>query len=268
MKMAIRHETTYSYTEPLNYSIQQLRLTPRLEPHQHTIAWEIAAPGALHRFVDACGNITHILTLTQPATQLRIVAEGMVESLPLDRGRLREQSVLSPLVFTVPTRRTQETQRIAEMAHAHLKAGSGTSDFLDLAQAIRGAVLYQSGTTEVTSTAGEALDLGSGVCQDHVHLFIACCIAVGIPARYVSGYIDTDNGAHAASHAWVDVWTDDGDYAGWASIDVTNAIFANEGHCRLAVGRDYDAASPIRGVRRGGGAESLGVDVRVEQADQ
>lgn len=268
MKMSIRHETIYSYTEPLNYSIQQLRLTPRMEPHQRTLAWDIAAPGSLHRFVDAFGNITHILTINQHSNEVRILAEGTVESTPLDRGRLREQSLLSPLVFTMPTRLTQQTERIAELANLHLKPGSGTNHFLDLAQAIRAAVMYRSGTTEVTSTAGEALEIGSGVCQDHVHLFIACCIAVGIPARYVSGYIDTDNGAHAASHAWVDAWTDDGDYSGWASIDVTNAIFASEGHCRLAVGRDYDAASPIRGVRRGGGVESLGVDVRVEQADQ
>lgn len=268
MKMSIHHETTYRYTEPLNYSIQQLRLTPRLDFHQRTISWDIVAPGALHRFVDACGNITHILTINQHASEVRIVAEGIVESMPLDRGRLRDHGILSPLVFTMPTRLTQETERIGELAHAHLKQGSGTSHFLDLAQAIRGAVMYQSGSTAVTSTAGEALEIGSGVCQDHVHLFIACCIAVGIPARYVSGYIDTDDGAHAASHAWVDVWTDERDFSGWVSIDVTNAIFASDGHCRLAVGRDYDAASPIRGVRRGGGVESLGVDVRVEQADQ
>lgn len=268
MKMSICHETTYRYTEPLSYSIQQMRLTPRLEPHQRTIDWDLTSPGSLHRFIDAYGNITHMLTLNQRISEVRVVAQGVVEIMPLDRGRLSDRSALSPLVFTVPTRLTQPSPAIIEMAHRYLKPGSGTSVFLEFAEAIRQAVVYQSGATEVHSTAADALAIGQGVCQDHVHLFIACCAVVGIPARYVSGYIDTDDGAHAASHAWVDAWSEEEDHAGWVSIDVTNTRFASEGHCRLAIGRDYEAASPVRGVRHGGGTESLAVDVRVGMVDQ
>ncbi len=122
---------------------------------------------------------------------------------------------------------------------------------------------YLTGATAVTTTASSALKLGKGVCQDHAHLFLACCHVQGIPARYVSGYIDPGNSAHAESHAWVDVWVEDADFQGWTSIDVTHACFQNAQYCRLAIGRDYDSAAPVRGVRRGGGMESMEVHVSV-----
>ena len=105
------------------------------------------------------------------------------------------------------------------------------------------------------------LALGRGVCQDHAHLFLACARALGRPARYVSGYLHTE-AEHMASHAWTDVWWPG---QGWVSIDVTNRQYASERHCRLAVARDYEAASPVRGVRTGGGEESMRVDVLVQQ---
>ncbi len=119
---------------------------------------------------------------------------------------------------------------------------------------------YQSGITEVTSTAAHALELGRGVCQDHAHLFIACCRARGVPARYVSGYVDPGHDEEAASHAWADVWVEG---EGWVSVDVTHRVFARERHCRLAIGRDYLSAAPVRGVRTGGGDETLHVEVSV-----
>jgi transglutaminase-like putative cysteine protease len=101
------------------------------------------------------------------------------------------------------------------------------------------------------------------VCQDHAHLFLACCHVHHVPARYVSGYIDAGAAEHAVSHAWVDVWVTENGRSEWTSIDVTHTKFPDEGYCRLAVGRDYDSAGPVRGVRRGGGTESLSVAVSV-----
>jgi transglutaminase-like putative cysteine protease len=112
----------------------------------------------------------------------------------------------------------------------------------------------------VTSTASQALALGNGVCQDHAHLMLACCRARGVPARYVSGYIDPGDAEHTASHAWVDVWLDNG----WVSVDVTHAAFASGHYCRLAVARDYEAAAPVRGSRVGGKEEKMSVDVSVQ----
>lgn len=263
MTLAIRHETLYRYTEPIGYTIQTLRLTPRPEAHQHALSWTISTPGQRHAFKDAFGNLSHMLTITEPHNEVRIVVEGMIDILPLDRGRLMEKGELSPLIFTVPTRLTQPDEAIADFAHSILPKNPRSNDFLLLAASIEDAVSYQAGVTAVTSTAVDALRLGRGVCQDHAHLFLACCHAVKTPARYVSGYIDAGSTEEAESHAWVDVWVEEDSFSGWISIDVTHARFQGTSLCRLAVGRDYDSAGPARGIRRGGGAESLSVDVRV-----
>lgn len=266
MQLIIRHETVYRYTAPLSYTIQQLRLTPRAEAHQRELSWQISTPGQRNEFNDAFGNICHMLTITGMHDETRIVAAGTVNVMPLDRGRLPETGTLAPLVFTVPTRLSQANATLTDFAMKHLRQGARSNNLLELAEAIRGTVAYRSGATAVTTTAADALSLGQGVCQDHAHLFIACCHAHCIPARYVSGYIDPGDTAHAESHAWVDVWVDEIDFSGWVSIDVTHARFANDSHCRLAVGRDYDSAAPVRGVRHGGGTESLSVQVNVAPA--
>lgn len=266
MQLIIRHETVYRYTAPLSYTIQQLRLTPRAEAHQRMLSWQISTAGRRHEFIDAFGNISHMLTITGMHDEVRIVAAGTVNVTPLERGRLAEIGTLSPLVFTVPTRLAHADAAVTDFAHRHLRPGTGSSGLLELAQAIQGTVAYRSGATAVTTTAADALCLGQGVCQDHAHLFIACCHVHGIPARYVSGYIDPGGTAHAESHAWVDVWVDEAGFSGWVSIDVTHASFADDSHCRLAIGRDYDSAAPVRGVRHGGGSETLSVEVDVAPA--
>lgn len=263
MQLSIRHETVYRYTAPLAYTIQQLRLSPRTEPHQHILSWHIETTGKRHPFIDAFGNISHMLTISNTHQEVRIVAYGTVDIAPLDQGVLQGKEILSPLLFTMPTRLTEATPAVIDFASQHLRQGTHCNDFLMLAHAIRDTVSYQSGATAVTSTAHDALSLGQGVCQDHAHLFLACCHIRDIPARYVSGYIDPGNTAHGESHAWVDVWIEQSGSCGWVSIDVTHARFASESHCRLAIGRDYDSAAPVRGVRHGGGTESLNVEVKV-----
>ena len=97
-------------------------------------------------------------------------------------------------------------------------------------------------------------------------MFVACCRAAGIPARYVSGYFHTGDGDEVATHAWADAWL--GAEHGWLSIDLTHKALADQRHCRLAVGRDYMDAAPIRGVRQGGGRESMSVAVTVASSAQ
>jgi len=258
MRLSIRHETTYRYTTPAHYSIQQLRLTPRVEPQQRVLNWRIDAPGRLQRFTDAYGNVTHTMVLTTPHDSIRVVVTGSVDigaggADPTDRD-------LSPLVFAVATPLTAAEEPVRDFAARNLRKKDSAADFLALAESICAAVAYESGITEVTSTAAHALEIGRGVCQDHAHLFIACCRAAGIPARYVSGYVDPGHSDQAASHAWAEVWIEG---EGWVSVDVTHRVLAREQHCRLAIGRDYLSAAPVRGVRTGGGEESLRVQVSV-----
>ncbi|WP_220809688.1 transglutaminase family protein [Noviherbaspirillum aridicola] len=263
MRLVIEHSTVYRYTVPQTYTIQQLRLTPRKEPHQQVLSWQIASPGQRHALVDAFGNESHMLTLAGPHTEVRIVASGSVEVEPPPGGRLADAGPLSPLVFTVPTRFTQPDDAIIEFAWRHLPRNPGSHQLLALADALAGTVSYQPGATAVSTTAADAMRLRQGVCQDQAHLFLACCHALGIPGRYVSGYIYPGDQPHAASHAWVDVWAEEPGFAGWVSIDVTHTRFADASLCRLAIGRDYESAAPIRGVRRGGGAETMEVKVDV-----
>jgi transglutaminase-like putative cysteine protease len=266
MQLSIRHETTYRYSVRQAYSIQQLHITPRAEAQQSVLSWHISTPGHCHAYTDAYGNLSHMLTLNEPHQLVAIVAHGVVATTLLPGGRLDSVGPLSPLIFTVPTRLTEPTDAVRAFAADYLPHGAGgvrTDDLMALAARIFGALAYQSGATSVDTTAHDALLLGVGVCQDHAHLFLACCHARGVPARYVSGYIDPGTTGHAASHAWVDAWVGDPGYEGWVSIDVTHARLMTDAYCRLAVGRDYDSAAPVRGSRRGGGDESMTVNAHI-----
>jgi transglutaminase-like putative cysteine protease len=257
VRLEIRHETVYRYTAPVHYSIQLLRLTPRIE-RQRVHAWRVDAPGRLHRGLDAYGNVTHTMVLTEVHQEIRVVVAGSVD---IDASSPTvEAHNLSPFVFTVATPLTHAEETVRDFAARHLAAAARSADLLALADAICGSVAYESGITEVTSTAAHALAIGRGVCQDHAHLFIACCRAAGVPARYVSGYVDPGHDEPAASHAWADAWIEG---EGWVSVDITHRVPAQERHCRLAIGRDYLSAAPVRGVRTGGGEESMRVDVTV-----
>jgi transglutaminase-like putative cysteine protease len=266
MHLSIRHETLYRYTQAQAYSIEQLHLTPRTEPQQHVLSWHIATPGHCAAYSDAYGNASHMLTLNEPHDTVRILVEGVVATRPLVKGRLHAPDGLSPLIFTVPTRLTQPAPALTALAARCLPPSGmpvASDDLLNLATHITGAVAYKSGATTVSSTAADAMAIGAGVCQDHAHIFLACCHARGIPARYVSGYIDPGSTGHAASHAWVDAWAEDDDYTGWVSIDVTHARTMTDAYCRLAIGRDYESAAPVRGMRRGLGDEVMSVDALI-----
>lgn len=120
---------------------------------------------------------------------------------------------------------------------------------------------YIKGVTKVDTTAAHAFELGKGVCQDHTHAFIGCCRSIGIPARYVSGYLFTEDGSLMQTHAWAEVWKDNA----WIGMDVSNGVIADELHVRLATGLDYRSASPVTGTRNGGGIEGMSSSVMVNQ---
>ncbi len=267
--LAIRHETRYHYARAAAYTIQRLRMTPRSEPLQQTLQWQISSPGIRRGMTDAFGNHGDIVTLTAPHDGVHIIASGTVAIQMPQLGRIPERMLLPVLAFTVPTRLTAPGDDIRQLAARHLRsAQADTAQLLGLAEAIQSTIRYQPGATATSSTAGDALRLGQGVCQDHAHLFIACCHAVGVPVRYVSGYIHPGDGEleHGATHAWVDAWVEEAGYSGWVAIDITHARLQSADYCRIAVGRDYESVAPVRGIRRGGGEETLSVQVSVAHA--
>jgi transglutaminase-like putative cysteine protease len=262
MQLHIHHETRYEYAEPVSYSIQALKLTPRADPGQRVLSWRVVSPGERLEQVDPYGNLTQVMTIETPHREMRIVVEGVVDVDEDATLMPPESGGLSPLAYLAPTALTRPDAAVRELAERCLGRHPANRDTLmNLVAGIRRAVSYESGVTNVTHTAAEALDLGVGVCQDHAHVLVACCRAAGVPARYVSGYFHAGETGEMASHAWADVWL--GESQVWLSLDVTHAEQAGARHCRLAVGRDYLDAAPVRGVRRGGGHESMAVTVRV-----
>ncbi|NBU24634.1 MAG: transglutaminase family protein [Gammaproteobacteria bacterium] len=261
MLLHIRHDTVYRYDRPARHSVQSLRLTPRTEAGQRVLSWDLQAPGRRSQQVDAHGNVMHLLTLDEPHEEIRISVAGVVETEAVTGAVSSDRGRLSPLVYLPETRLTAADDALRAFALQHGARAPGRDDVLRLAQAVREAMEYVPGVTAVSDTASHAFALGRGVCQDHAQVMIACCRALGVPARYVSGYLLTDRDDHIASHAWVDVWLE-GESC-WHAFDVTNGRPGGAHHCRIAVGRDYLDACPVRGIRRGGGAETMEASVAV-----
>jgi transglutaminase-like putative cysteine protease len=267
MQLHIRHETHYIYTEPVKRSVQNLRLTPRQESSQRALSWSINAPGKQHAQIDAHGNVVHLLTLDQPHREIRIVVSGVVETDDHVGFKLHDQGSLSPLAYLAATSLTRPDEAIVEFAQKQaLNKNDKQVALLKMAGDICERIEYTTGATDVHESAAQAFTRRKGVCQDQAHVFIACCRASGIPARYVSGYFYVGKNNEVASHAWVDTWL--GAEQGWLGVDVTHHSLVGGNHCRLAVGRDYLEACPVRGVRRGGGDEEMKVAVAINTSQQ
>ncbi len=254
MRLTIEHHTQYVYTTPVDYTIQQLRLTPQSGFGQHVKYWDIKVQGQMHAFEDAFGNITHTLVVDTPHSELSVTVIGEVET------GVNDYSHQQPLPLEIYLRDTPLTLADAAIKDFAMQFKQKPID--DLMHALVDKIGYIPGATEVTTTAIEAFGLQQGVCQDHAHVFIACCRSLGYPARYVSGYLFTQDGSLMQSHAWVDVWFD----STWQSVDVSNGCHAGETYVRLATGLDYRTASPVTGMRSGGGVEGMASSVIVNQA--
>jgi transglutaminase-like putative cysteine protease len=261
MLLNIEHHTRYVYSESVNYTIQQLRLSPQNGFGQHVKRWDIKVAGALHPTEDAYGNNTHTLVIDKPHQEILIVAQGEIET------GLEVMTQHQNLPLSIYLRDTPLTLSNVAMRYfaAQFKAAPHhqSSALSAMMHALLVRVKYLSGATQVNTSAMEAFELGQGVCQDHAHIFIACCRSMGLPARYVSGYLFTADGSLMQTHAWADVYLSD---SGWQSFDVSNGCRAGETHVRLATGLDYSSASPVSGMRSGGGIEGMASSVIVNQA--
>ena len=264
MRVSIDHLTRYVYEMPVRYSTQYLRLVPPTTDRQRVVEWRLDTPGSPLELRDGYGNILHVLTIVSPITEIVIRSSGIVEtSSSIDDET--DEVKLSPLVFLRPTPLTRAEGPLVDFGERFRRRAGMLSGLRELAEGVIARLPFQPGVTEVHSTAAEAFEAGNGVCQDHTHVFIACCRLLGIPSRYVSGYLYSSGGDQSAvaSHAWAEAWVVDR----WRSFDVTNARPAGEQHIRLAIGADYLEASPVRGVRSGGGAEQM-IAIAIVGVDQ
>lgn len=270
MKLGIRHDTHYEYSAPLQYAMQQLCLTPQDSAHQTVIDWSLSAPGPLYAQRDGHGNLAHSWSLTQ-----RKFARHVYRGSVCAAGTVLTHaspwladapSDPPPALYLRATPLTVWNNDFADLART-LGRDGGAAALLELAAAVRAQVRYRAGLTSVGTTAQQALALGAGVCQDQTHVFIAACRAAGLPARYVSGYFHSPSAPDLASHAWADVCLDRNERR-WLSVDITHASLMDERHVRLAVGPDYAACAPVRGMREGGGEESMRVHLTLRRVDE
>lgn len=264
MRISIGHVSRYVYSEPTKYSILALRLTPPSFQGQRVVEWRVSAPGidTVKPFRDGFGNMVHLVSCTEEHSESLIIAKGVVDTE--DRAGI-VRGLLDPAPLRVYRRSTPKTTATKEIIALQREA-SAKADIRgmhNLMHAVRDAIEYQIGATTAHTTAAEALAEGRGVCQDHAHVFIAAARSLGIPARYVSGYILTGADEPSdANHAWSEVWLEG---LGWVGFDPANGVCPTEKYVRLATGLDATFAAPIRGSRRGVANEELDVIVEVQQ---
>ncbi len=265
MRISVRHKTRYRYDTPLANAMQQLRLTPKDSSGQRVVEWSIDAPGISRAttYTDAFGNIVHMVSSHEVTEDVEIIASGVIDTEDKAGVVAEERDEAPERIYTRFTPVTQANQAIRRLG-AIAEQKDKIAGFHELMHAIREKVAYQVGVTETHATAVSALASGEGVCQDHAHIFISAARSIGVPARYVSGYLLLeDEQASEAHHAWAEVHIDG---LGWLAFDISNAICPTDHYIRLTTGLDSRSAAPIRGIRFGGNDENMNVEVEVVQA--
>lgn len=268
MRLSVRYDTSYHYSQPIRRVIQLLRLTPASFAGQSVLDWriDVDCDARLREGRDGYGNITHMLYVDQPIEALKVSVTGKV--LTEDRAGVVDglPGDLPHQVFLRPTPLTEAGRPLHDLAAALTAQGGSMLDKLHrLTAAIHSRMTFDTGRTEVDTAATEAYAEGHGVCQDFAHIFIAVAREIGVPARYISGHLFRRDGAvlQEAAHAWVEGWVE---HLGWVAFDPSNGICTDDAYVRVAAGLDYRDAAPFSGARNGGGREELKVRVQVKQA--
>jgi transglutaminase-like putative cysteine protease len=280
MHYSIRHVTKFRYDAPISESLVEVRMQPRSDGFQRCLSFDlIVSPRArVLNYRDSLGNLVHHFDIPGRHTQLAIKSEALVEmttkpEIPdkLDADAWEEMCALSAdnenWDMLLPSHFAQTTDLLAEFAkELNLERRDDPLSLMrELNSQIHDAFDYVPQSTEVDSPIDDVLQSRKGVCQDFAHVMIALVRMIGIPSRYVSGYLyhrveDQDRSMQDATHAWVEVLLPD---LGWVGFDPTNNLLAGERHIRTAIGRDYADVPPTRGVFKGDANSALSVAVQV-----
>ncbi|ASY63929.1 protein containing transglutaminase-like domain, putative cysteine protease [Sinorhizobium sojae CCBAU 05684] len=267
MYLKISHTTEYHYDQPVPYALQRLRLTPTSQPGQTVLNWRTLVEGAVVEvaYDDHFGNRTHLVSVDANRTSFRIEASGEVDTDDKAGVFGAHQSYVPLWLYLRETPLSKPGKRIRELA----KSATGKTD-LDRMHALMAmvheSVEYGTGETHVETRAEEALERGKGVCQDHAQILISAARTLGLPARYVSGYLMVEgHPEQTASHAWADVHLAG---LGWVGFDAANKICPDDRYVRVASGLCYRDAAPVSGLFHGAARETLKVAVTVERQQQ
>lgn len=284
---AVRHRTIYAYAEPVELSVNQARLRPRELAGQRLTHFALEAePGLedVREETDYFGNAAACFKVAGAHKRFEITAHSRVdvswagrggppdspawEDVARDTREGASPEAQEALQFTLDSPMVKPFPELREYAAAAFPPGRPAAEGAHrLMQRIHRDFRFLPGSTGLKTTLEMVFQIRCGVCQDFSHLMIGCLRSLGLPARYVSGYIETLPkpgrpklvGADA-THAWVSLFVPG---AGWIDFDPTNRLFPGPQHITVAWGRDFSDVSPLRGVLYGGGAQKLKVEVDV-----
>jgi transglutaminase-like putative cysteine protease len=284
MTFNIVHTTAYEYSAPAIESFTELRVRPRQSNRQivHHHVTEVTPRAALEEFTDYYDNMVECLSVPYRHKTLTVTSRSTVETLAhkdalsgLDLSVSEAVRLYWPqrrelFDFLMPSIHAPISPEVEAMSKKQLpSSGSFCDGIKGLCSYIYETFTYMPGVTDIRTPLSDVLRKRQGVCQDFAHLMIALLRAAGLPARYVSGYIETESvrgssdlvGA-TASHAWVEVYLPSGI---WFGIDPTNDMLEGERHVQIGIGRDYHDVPPLRGVFKGAKRQQLSVMVTVSR---
>lgn len=274
-RYTFEHLTQYTYEEDAWDSYGTLHLQP-VRQGQKLLDYDLLLkPSGFLRFhTDYFGNVAHEFHIEQRHRELAILSRGIIEVIPrvLPDSFLKLQDYASQLPehmseFLLPSPHVPDGNWTDRMGFTHPEATEDLLLYLDtLNQQLHRSLEYTPGVTDVFTPLADFTEHRKGVCQDYAHLMIALLREQGIAARYVSGYVYSEqhaewNGAQA-SHAWTEVYLPE---IGWAGWDPTNGVRVQDEHIVVAVGRDYADVAPLNGVHAAGGKSDLKVEVMIRR---
>ncbi|MDX3908972.1 MAG: transglutaminase family protein [Sphingobium sp.] len=267
MKLLVRHQTIYNYEAGSSRVAMMLKLKPRGHKGQHVVEWDVSVNGEpVTNFTpNAFGDLEALWIRHDRTDSATILATGLVETSDTAGVIAGLQEQVNPRVFLRDTPLTRPSPAIQAMAQ-NVSGDDPLARLHALSAAVIGKVTYRTGATSATTSAAEAFALGAGVCQDHAQIFIGAARSVGVPARYVTGYLlaQGEDALHE-THAWTEALVPG---LGWVGFDPSNQICVTENYIRVACGLDADDAAPVRGSVTAAGSIWIDADVRIAQASE
>jgi transglutaminase-like putative cysteine protease len=273
-RVRVVHTSGYAYQSPVTASYNEARLTPRSNTRQNVILNRVETIPATrsYRYIDYWGTAVTAFDLHAPHTELTVSSSSVVETERPEPAAaqvtwtdLQSAAVIDRFDEVLrPTEYTPASEHVAAVGRRISKYHEPREAVVAAARWARGELDYIAGTTGVHSSGLDALERGKGVCQDFAHLTLILLRGMGIPGRYVSGYLHPKRQAKVGktvdgrSHAWIQAWT-----GSWWNYDPTNDTEISEQYISVGVGRDYSDVSPLKGVYSGQGATDLEVVVEV-----
>ncbi|MDF2372784.1 MAG: transglutaminase family protein [Rhizobiaceae bacterium] len=268
MRLSITHTSEYGYEPAAKQVSLRLKLFPSVYDGQSVEDWTVTVNGEVVQpiYKTGYGDETALWQSKGDVSKVEIVAGGTVVTQD-KAGMVRDLPCKPPsAIFCRETHLTRPDDRIRELAE-NARHDDALETVHAISKAVIDTVIFRSSATDSKTTAAEAMAIGAGVCQDHAHIFIAACRCLGIPARYVIGYLNaSDEGDELLeTHAWAEAHIEN---FGWVGLDASNGISPTEHYIRITCGLDADDATPIKGHVVGDSQISLSADVSVSQSQQ